>query len=134
MCRALGARHGRSARRFRRRETPWLWPRILPFQLRGRGSRQALGTRLPCSALYQKVEFVDRNGQLSRYAVAPAPTVVANGTFGSGIGVLKAMWIVGSVPPFQLRCGTPAGKYTNEPGGASNVCPSTSMFITPLMM
>ena len=44
---------------------------------------------------------------------------LAKGRSGSGSGVLKARCTVGSLPAFQLRCCTPAGKTISDPGPQS---------------
>ena len=44
----------------------------------------------------------------------------------------RGLPLVGSLPAFQLRCGTPFGKTISEPGGHSCCCPSISMLIVPL--
>jgi hypothetical protein len=70
----------------------------------------------------------------ARVTVPYADTGFAKGTFGSGSGVLNARWRVGSVPSFQLRCGTPAGKTISDQGVQSCCLPSISMLIVPRRM
>ena len=98
------------------------------------GRRQRTRVRCGQQAASQGGIYLDTEETAGSPIKAVRQTDRAKGLLGSGRGVLKTRWTVGSPPPFQLRCRTPAGKMISEPGPQSYWLPSISMLIVPRRM
>ncbi len=95
-----------------------MWVARRPAPAGERACGWSLVGRMP--VLSAQAEYIQPLGWTDRAQRAAADsTGIANGIFGSGMGTLNARWTVGSLRPFQLRWGTPAGKKTSVPGPAS---------------